>query len=124
MDYDPEFVVDEEVLEPLLFHLQTSWSRNCPQKFNYILNFLADLFQHPHRKLGVALLLFSQPGAGKGIVLNFLGEYLLGDLYVSLPTLKQITGGFNALLARKLLVNLDEIASANDSSVSDRTRQS
>jgi hypothetical protein len=122
VQYDPGFAVDDEVVEALLFHLSRGWARDLPCAYEYVLNFLADMLQHPERKIGVALLLFSQPGAGKNIILWFLGDYILGDLYVSLPSLKQVSGGFNAVLARRLLVNLDEVASSGDAAVNDRIK--
>ena len=88
ISFDPNFVVSEDVLELLLFHLRRCWARGNEDSYEYILNFFADMLQHPERKIGVMLLLLSQPGAGKGLILSFIGEFILGDLYVSLPTLR------------------------------------
>ena len=103
------FVVDGSKLEMLLYHLRYVWACGHEPTFNYLIGFFADMVQRPERKAGVALVLRSQQGAGKNIILTWMGEYILGDLYVSIATMKQLKGGFNNILVNRLLVNFDEV---------------
>jgi hypothetical protein len=116
---DEDFSVDEKLLERLLYHILHVWSQGRKEVSDYILNFFADMVQHPEQKPGVALLLRSQEGAGKTMVFDWIGEFILGDMHLSLSTKKPFTGGFNSIAVNRLLIILNELSWSNDAAFED-----
>jgi hypothetical protein len=45
----------------------------------YVLDYLANIVQRPHKKTQVAISLFGAQGAGKGIIFDFFRECVLGE---------------------------------------------
>ncbi len=104
-----DYMVDESSIELVLYHIRHVWANNNEESYRYIMSWLADLIQNPGRKCGVALVIRSTQGTGKQLILDWFGENILGDMWLYMPGLKLVTGDFNAILAEKLLVNLDEV---------------
>ncbi|MHB1381955.1 MAG: DUF5906 domain-containing protein [Thermoleophilia bacterium] len=96
-----------------LRHIRSNISNGDKQIYEYILNWLADLFQHPGEKPGVSLVLGGYQGSGKGVFVNpILGIVGAHGLHVSHS--KRITGGFNSHLKNALLVFADEAVWGGD----------
>lgn len=91
---------------PILEHIQKIWCRNCPIKYNYIINWLAFSVQKPFEKIGVALVLGSQQGAGKGIIIEKLEQYY-GQFFKSLRD-SDALGQFNGSIAKTFIIFFDE----------------
>lgn len=87
------------------------WDVVCcgnPEIFDYVMAWLADLFQNPGGKRpGVAIVLQGKQGTGKGIFANTVGR-ILGSHYLHLSSATHLTGRFNHHLKDALLVFLDE----------------
>lgn len=75
--------------------------------FKWVIGFIADLFQKPHRKLGVALIMRGEMGVGKGTLVFPLGK-LFGSHYLPITQSSQLIGRFNFHLAGKVLIFVDE----------------
>jgi hypothetical protein len=75
--------------------------------YKYLLDYMADAIQNPDKKPGVALVLQSDQGAGKGIFVDYFSK-IFGTHAAYVTNAKQIFDKFNAILSNKLLVFLDE----------------
>jgi hypothetical protein len=76
---------------------------------NFILKFLAHIFQDPSKKVGVCVVLSSDQGAGKGLLEDFLA-LLIGKAYqVTVTDDASLTGNFNCHLSNKLLIVANEL---------------
>ena len=78
------------------------------ETFEYVLNWLARLFQFPGGvRPGVVLALLGPLGCGKGIFVNNVGQFL-GSHYLPLTSSSAVTSRFNGFLKNALLVFCDE----------------
>lgn len=73
----------------------------------YLLDWMAITVQRPGIPIGVAVVMRGESGAGKGSVAELFGS-LFGPHYVQISSQQQITGRFNAALARRVVVFADE----------------
>jgi hypothetical protein len=99
--------VDTEPIK-ILNHIKNIWCKNLPEKNEYILNWLAYAYQNPHIKTGVALVLLSKEGAGKGCILEKLREIYGSRYYLHCQGFEDVFGNFNSQLTGKFLTYLDE----------------
>lgn len=78
----------------------------------YLHNYFAHILQKRGAKTGVALVLVSMPGAGKGLFIDqFFGQQILGrEVYIQVNNIQKILGKFNVCGSREVLVNLDEVS--------------
>jgi Family of unknown function (DUF5906)/Primase C terminal 2 (PriCT-2) len=75
--------------------------------FEWILNWFALGVQKPAELIGTALVFKGPPGTGKGIVAEIYGK-LWGPHYISVTQASHVLGRFNAHLASKRVVFIDE----------------
>jgi DNA-directed RNA polymerase subunit L len=80
----------------------------------YLLNYLAHLYQKPEEKPGIMVALMSPQGCGKGVMMQILGK-IWGRTTLMINDIEDITGRFNLCLERKLLICMDEAMYVNDS---------
>jgi phage/plasmid-associated DNA primase len=85
------------------------------EAFAYVWRWLAHLFQQPWAIPETALVLRSQPGAGKNTFVGPIGK-LLGAHYLELSHVDQMVGRFSAHMADKLLVFANEAMWGGDKS--------
>ena len=90
-----------------LDHVKTNICRNDEKSYEWVMSWLADIFQRPERKPGTALVLRGEMGIGKGVFANHVG-YLLGKHYFTITNSSQLTGRFNSHLAERVLIFVDE----------------
>ena len=82
----------------------------------YIIGWMADMVQHPRKRLGVSLVLRSdEQGTGKGLFAKIFG-HLFGKHYLHVTNPRHLTGNFNAHLIDCLLLFADEAFWAGDKS--------
>ena len=94
-------------------HLREVICSGNQDHYEYLMGWLAHMFQCPERKPGVALVLRSAEGTGKdtmGVVL----KSLLGELCTNITDPKHGLGQYNSLTTNKLLINIQELAWAGD----------
>jgi hypothetical protein len=104
-------------------HLREIIANNNPAVYEYFMSWLAHVVQRVGVKIGVAPVLKGQKGAGKGIICEQLMGRLLGKQHVIHATdKKHITGNFNALQERCLLMFCDEALFSGDLAVKDRMK--
>ncbi|MDE9445757.1 DUF5906 domain-containing protein [Xenorhabdus bovienii] len=98
-----------------LNHIKQVICAGDERAYQYVLSWLAHLFQRPDEKPSVAIAMKSVPGTGKGTLVRPLLE-ILGQYGVQVNGAEQITNKFNSMMANKLLVFADEatVAKASD----------
>ena len=84
-----------------------------PIVFAYLLDWMADLMQHPEKQGEVAVVLRGEEGSGKGILARAL-KYLLGQHGIHISNAKHLTGNFNAHLRDAVFLFADEAFFAGD----------
>ena len=85
---------------------------NDQKSYDYLLNYIAHLFQKPGKKPGTGILFKSAPGCGKELGVFRLLENIIGENYclITGDSERIIHGNFNSLIKHKLLIAHDEIS--------------
>ncbi len=73
----------------------------------YLVTWMAQMFQQPDVKPGVMMVLKGNKGVGKTILSTYL-QQILGNHAVKISRAEHLTGKFNAHLANRLLVAVEE----------------
>lgn len=102
-------------IEKLLFfdHLKNHVCLGNHEWFEWLLGWMADIYQRPNKKPGSAIVLRGLRRTGKGIVGRILGK-LISRHYMQIMHTSQVTGRFNNHLSDKILIFLDEAFWAGD----------
>lgn len=99
---------DEVAVQTYLNHIKLLVNHD-EKSFDYVVNYIADLFQHPDEKPGVSLLFKAQQGIGKDLLLDFI-EKILGSNYIYRTSkLDEVFGTFNGCLKNNLVLQLNEV---------------
>lgn len=77
------------------------------EHFDYVIRWFAHLFQRQGELPGTALVLRGRQGTGKGTMMMYLG-IIVGQHYLELVQMGQVTGRFNAHMKDALLVHANE----------------
>jgi len=83
--------------------------------FNYLLDWMADLVQHPAQQGEVAVVLRGKEGCGKGTLAKAL-RYLFGQHGLAISNARHLTGNFNGHLRDVVFLFADEAFFAGDRS--------
>ena len=96
-------------LQPILAHFELMGNHE-KDNVEFLLNFFAQIVQQPDVIPGMAVLLYAKEGAGKDILVDWIGNKVLGrHQYRKAGSIKNVFKGFNAHLLGKLLIHCDEI---------------
>jgi hypothetical protein len=102
---------NDDLIKPFLKHIKEVWADNDEERYNYIISWIANIIQKPDEKNGTVLVLIGAQGCGKSMITNFIGEKIIGEQYsTTIEKLERLTGRFNSILERKLLVTMDEVS--------------
>lgn len=96
-----------------LAHVFENVCQGKQSRYDWVLDWFAQLVQAPMSKLGTSLVLRGPQGVGKTIVGKTIGR-LLGGHYFLANSPRYVTGRFNAHLERVLLLHADEAFWAGD----------
>ena len=96
-----------------LAHLHDNVCRGDEALYNWVVGWMADIVQHPAKKVGTSLALRGPQGVGKTKVGEVLGS-LLGPHYALVSDPRFITGRFNGHLVSCILLHCDEAFWAGD----------
>jgi len=113
------YFFENDIKSPLrwfLYHLKTIWCNDNEKVFKFVLKWIATNIQLPWVKLQSCIVLQSEPGGGKGVIVNLL-ERIMGRRYVSRPpSIDSIVGNsFNSSYFKScMLVFLDEVMWGGD----------
>jgi len=109
--YDENHFVDMSKIKLILDHIKEIWCKNDEKLNEFLLNIFAHIIQRPNKKLGIAILLKSRQGAGKSIILDIIGNYVIGEnYYINTNNIEHILGKFNSIMEGKILTICDEIS--------------
>lgn len=83
------------------------------EHYAFVLKWLAHIFQRPAELPGTALVMRGRQGTGKGTLMKYLGK-LIGQHYLELVQMRQVTGNFNAHIKDTLLLHANEAIWSGD----------
>ena len=109
--YVPNFKVDQNKINPWLFHLENVICNEDQTVFEYLVNWLAHVVQNPHQKTGVNIVVKSMlEGAGKDTFLDFFTEHVLGSEFAqSFNKIDELSKKFNKNAEKSLITLLSEV---------------
>jgi hypothetical protein len=99
--------------ELLKQHLMENVCQDSILHFDYLLDWMASLMQHPNRQGEICIVLIGEEGVGKSIVGRIL-RHILGQHAFIANHAKQLTGNFNAHLRDIVFLLGDEAFYAGD----------
>jgi len=100
--------------EKILWHLKHIWCGGDERYYNYVIGWIAELFQNPADKCGTTLVLRSGQGTGKNIIIDNVLVSLLGTHAISTSNKDDFVGKFNKQLAWNILLFANEAFWAGD----------
>ena len=89
--------------------------------FNYLIMFLAHMWQKPEEKPGIMIVLLGGQGTGKGTLFNLL-QSIWSRTTLQVSAVEHVTGGFNAAMERSYIINMDEALFSGDRKSMDRLK--
>jgi hypothetical protein len=96
-----------------LAHVRENIAAGDEVVYQYLLDWMADAVQNPHRLPGVAITLRGRQGTGKGVFISQFGK-IFGRHFKHVQTPDHLTGKFTQHLADALLVFADEVVWGGD----------
>lgn len=95
-------------------HIFDIWANQDDTVYNYIVNWFAHLVQYPNERMDIALIIKSEQGAGKNIIIDFIGNKVIGSkYYMYITQMDDLFKRFNSQFMNKLLTCVDEIKSSD-----------
>ena len=109
--YDPNYVVNEELLKPFkrLLKIITNNEKCNVSPSEYIEDFLAYKLQYPHRNPQITLFFCGENGTGKG-TFNRVIKKLFGGEYTNNLDFDEVFSSFNGGLINKLFNFTEEVS--------------
>ena len=109
-------------LQNILYHFKVVANYNN-KVYEYLLNYFAHLVQKPHIKTSVCLLIQGKQGTGKTTLVENLLKRIMGLKYVyDTDDIDSIVGKFNASIAGKFMVVLNEATGRDTNQVVDKIK--
>ena len=92
------------------YHIKNVWAQGKPDEVKeWLLQRLYHTIQRPYDKVSTAIILSGKQGTGKGIILNWIINKIIGNEYaVEVAGLRKVTGETNSIIANKILLVIDE----------------
>ncbi len=107
-DVKREYVKDWPLGQKFLNHLFDNICDGNKKSYRYLLSWIADIFQHPEKKPGVALVLRSEGrGTGKSKVSEVL-NHLIGFHSEKVSNMDHLLGKFNEHLSTSIMIVVEE----------------
>tara|TARA_Y100000310_G_scaffold324866_1_gene387305 strand:+ start:599 stop:2929 length:2331 start_codon:yes stop_codon:yes gene_type:complete len=109
----PEAVSEDDVA-PFLGYVKEVIANRDEKMFDWVIQWLAQLFQEPTKKPGTALVLVGQPGAGKSFLPENILRPIIGDAhFAKASTTERLTSKFNKHMSGRLLIQGEEVMNSN-----------
>jgi hypothetical protein len=103
-----DFERDEAAVEMFKNHVDVLCGRDA-RATSYVIQWIAQMFQHPGRKSGRMLIFVSNQGAGKGSLMKLLSRMISEERVVESTDAGTMVGHFNSLLSNRYLVCFNEL---------------
>ena len=94
---------------------------NNRELFEYLMKFLAHMWQKPEEKPGIMIVLLGGQGTGKGTLFNLL-QCIWSQTTLQVSAIEHVVGGFNAAMERNYIINMDEALFSGDKKSMDRLK--
>tara|TARA_R100000654_G_scaffold60161_2_gene86946 strand:- start:1122 stop:3260 length:2139 start_codon:yes stop_codon:yes gene_type:complete len=103
-DYEDLDIIKEHIR--FLTDDMSELANDCKE---YLLDWIAHIFQKPHLKTNTMIILKGGEGIGKGIFMSMLSNMIGQNYYYQTPDpQRDLFGNFNSIGKAKLLINFDE----------------
>ena len=107
----PEKVIDNSIIEPILYHIKEVYCCGDERKYNCFLDWLTHLVKEPSKKIGTAFILRGPQGAGKNIILDWFGRSVIGSQhYHEYNCMEDLLNRFNSDSEYKIFCICNEIS--------------
>lgn len=104
----------EELIQPVLHHLHEVWGAGDEQMTDFIINYFAYIIQNYPVKTESILIFTGDEGTGKSMLLDWMMDNIFGHMALTLTGSDKLTRNFNAHLAGKLIVCMEELKSEGE----------
>jgi len=94
-------------------HILNSLCCGNREHFEWLMDWMADMFQEPHNPKGCAVILGGKEGAGKGTLANAIA-HIFGTHAAIFANSKHLTSNFNDMLMDSVFVFADEVIYAGN----------
>lgn len=109
---DGEVIMDE--VEWFTDYLKRVVCRNDVALYEWVLMWIADIFQYPNEKPGTALVLVGGQGAGKSVLFESILRPIIGSAHsAKAGTVERLTSKFNSTMGGKLFILGEEVMNSN-----------
>lgn len=108
--------LDDQV-RPFLNYVWEVIADEIPERYTWVLSWLADIFQDPANKPGTLLALTGPQGSGKTMLGEIVGKIIGEAHYGKIGSIEDLTKEFNSRVHYKLFVQADETASTQKTSI-------
>ena len=98
----------EEESSPFFEHIKHIWCKGDLNAYAYVIKKLAYIIQFPHLKSGVNVVIKSEEGAGKSLVLVKFGQIIGAQHFLSTSNPNRVFGDFNGCTEGKKCLVLEE----------------
>ncbi len=112
--FETSAIEHEQYVQPWLNFIKNIFCSGNDKQNEYLLNWLAHLVQKPHEKPGVAVVLQSGQGYGKGMFATLIQDIVGLPYTMRVSDSNQVAGGFSGHMADKLFIMLDEATWGGD----------
>jgi hypothetical protein len=97
-------------IKPVLRHIKEIFCQENQECYDYMIKWMAHLFQKPTEKPPIGIILQSEQGAGKDLFFGWFIQHLLGSKFgLTTQHFDKVVGRFNCCIQNKMLVVINEI---------------
>ena len=99
-----------EIILPILNHIKAVICKNREDIYIFIMQYFAQIIQHPEKKTNVVMLIKGKQGCGKNIIIDLIANGIIGTEYAASTANPErvLFGNFNSLLGNKILAVMNE----------------
>jgi len=101
-------VLMQRMVQPILQHIRDVWCKSDQRSFAYVMGWMANVVQK-RCKNGTALVVKGPQGAGKGVIVQKLGDVIGRDHYFHAHNIDDVLGTYTHNIRAACLVFLDEV---------------
>lgn len=106
--------INEELIKPFLELVYEVICSKDVTLYDYVLNWISNIIQHPGMKNETALVIKGLQGIGKNTFTDVVSELLSGYSVANVTEMQELTGNFNSVVEDKMLIVLNELKNCGD----------
>jgi hypothetical protein len=112
--YKHKSIRNDDLIQEYLNLIRDVIASNDPVSYEYVLNWIAYIIQHPGIKTRTALILKGLQQIGNYRFTDVVCEMLSGYCESNVTDISEMTGNFNSVVENKMLIVLNEVRNAGD----------